>query len=122
MVDGVDRARALLDLSGVLELVGAWDRADAVAHDARALAEERGDAALVGWCDVSIAEIARKHGHYDDAVALLERAHATLTRHGDDAGAARALHLQGTVAAQQGKLDDAIGLYGTQPRDPRAHR
>lgn len=111
VLDGGERVRAMLDLAGVLELVGDWALAETSAAEARAIAEAGGDAAAVGWCDVSLAEIARKRGQYVDAERLLRQAHAVFVSGGDDAGAARALHLLGTVAAQQGDLDAAVTRY-----------
>ncbi len=113
---GDERAQALLDLAGVLELTGDWSGAEENAHRARELSVETSNRARTGWCDVALAETARKRGEYDAAVALLERAAASFTELGDDAGLARVLHLQGTVAAQRGSLDAARAAYDASRR------
>lgn len=111
VVEGGEQAKALLDLAGVLELVGEWEAAEATAQEARALAESLGDRVQVAWCDVQLGEIARKNGRYDDAVRRLGRARTIFTDADDRSGVARALHLLGTVAAQHGELAEARRLY-----------
>jgi tetratricopeptide (TPR) repeat protein len=111
VTDGSERAQALLDLAAVLELTGDWAGAEQTATQARELSVAEGDAGRVGWCDVALAETARKHGRYDDAVALLDRAAESFTAEADDAGLARVLHLQGTIAAQHNDLAGARQFY-----------
>jgi class 3 adenylate cyclase/tetratricopeptide (TPR) repeat protein len=111
VVAGTERAGVLRDLAGVLELAGDWDAAEATAEEARDLAAGAGDTVQVGWCDVSLGEIARKRGRFDAAVTLLDQAHAAFVAGHDEAGAARVLHLRGTIAAQQGDLADARRNY-----------
>ena len=67
-------AQSLLRLGDVLELVGSWARAEAVATEALGLAAAAGDDGAQGWAETALAEIARKHGRYDEASAHLERA------------------------------------------------
>jgi class 3 adenylate cyclase/tetratricopeptide (TPR) repeat protein len=111
IVEGADRAGVLRDLAGVLELAGDWDAAEATAREARDVAAGVGDSVQVGWCDVSLGEIARKRGRFDAAVELLDQARAAFDAQGDEPGAARVLHLRGTIAAQQGDLAVARSNY-----------
>lgn len=106
-----DRPQVLLDLAAVLERVGRWDIAFETAVEARGLAEAAEDDTTVGWAHVAIAEIERKRGRYDDAVALLELADVTFAGVAVDNGRARVSHLRGTIAAQQGDLAEARRHY-----------
>lgn len=116
VTEGGERAQVLLDLAGVLELTGDWAAAEENATRARELSVTAGDASRIGWCDVALAETARKRGHYDDAGDLLTRAAETFTALDDQAGLARVLHLQGTIAAQHNDLAGARSWYEASRR------
>jgi tetratricopeptide (TPR) repeat protein len=107
IIDEAERAEILLRLGEVLELVGEWDRAMQVESEALQLAGAAQDIGLVGWCQTSLAEVARKQGRYDDAAELLESAAVSFDQVGEAAGKGRVLHLAGTVAAQRGELETA---------------
>jgi predicted ATPase len=111
LVDGEERRSALLKLGEVLELVGSWERAEAVEREALALAEASDDPTAVAWCEVALAEVARKQGRYDEAAERLGRAGECFATSHDRAGEGRVLHLQGTLAAQHGDLDAAKSRY-----------
>lgn len=119
VLDGAPRAEVLVALAGVLDLVGEWERAEQTANEALDVATASGDHVQAAWARVSLAEVARKQGHLDASVALLERARETFATAGDDAGTGRVLHLLGTVAAQRGNLSDARRHY-EDSRDLRA--
>lgn len=111
LVDDDERRAALLKLGGVLELVGSWERAETVELEALALAERSGVASAVAWCEVALAEVARKQGRYDEASGRLDRAARLFGETDDRAGKGRVFHLGGTLAAQRGDLDGARSLY-----------
>jgi predicted ATPase/class 3 adenylate cyclase len=106
-----ERADVLLRLGKVLELVGDWLRAEEVEREALTLAERLDDAASRAWCEVALAEVARKQGRYDEAAGLLESAARSFVAVSDDAGAGQVHHLAGTLAAQRGDYDAAVERY-----------
>jgi tetratricopeptide (TPR) repeat protein len=69
------------------------------------------DPARVAWCDTSLAEIARKQGHYDEAAERLAAARAGFEATGADDGLGQVLHLGGTLAAQRGDYAAARSCY-----------
>jgi tetratricopeptide (TPR) repeat protein len=111
VVEQAERSAVLLKLGEVLELVGDWDRAETVEREALDLAETAGDLDAVGWCEVGLAEVARKQGRYDEAAGLLDSADAHFGEVGNLAGRGRVLHLAGTIAAQRGDLAEAGDRY-----------
>jgi predicted ATPase len=111
IVDEAEKAEVLLKLGEVLELVGEWERAEAVEGEALALARDYGETAVVGWCQTALAEVARKQGRYDEAAELLESAATVFGELGEEAGKGRVLHLAGTVSAQRGDLETAMARY-----------
>ncbi|MEQ9005248.1 MAG: tetratricopeptide repeat protein [Pseudomonadales bacterium] len=108
---GDERAEVLLGMGKVLELIGDWGRAAAVAREARELAAGAGNEGRMARCDAALAEVARKQGHYDEATELLARAADTFRRIGDEEGLGLALHVSGTIAAQRGDFDAARRAY-----------
>lgn len=106
-----ERPQALLKLGEVLELVGDWVRAESVEKEAAELALTAGDEVTVGWCEAALAEVARKHGRFEEVDERLGRAIAAFERHGEKTGKGRVLHLAGTIAAQRGDLDTAKQRY-----------
>ena len=111
LVEAGPRVEALLKLGKVLELVGEWGRAEKVVAEALGLAQDLGDRLACAGCETALAEIVRKQGRYDEAVARLERAARDFGALGDDAGVGRVLHLAGTVAAQRGDYAKATENY-----------
>lgn len=111
LLPDVDRGATLLGLGKVLELVGNWARAEAVANEALALSIQLGDGDAQGWAEAALAEISRKQGKFEAAAAQLDAAAAHFAAAGDDAGLGQVWHLAGTVAAQQGDLERARRHY-----------
>lgn len=111
LVEGAERAEALLRLGRVLELTGAWDRAAEAAREAGGIAAALDDNRLAARCEAALAEVARRQGQYDESVQRLESAVATFRAEGDDEGLGLALHGMGTVAAQRGDFDAARRCY-----------
>jgi class 3 adenylate cyclase/tetratricopeptide (TPR) repeat protein len=106
-----ERADVLLKLGRVLELVGDWPRAEDVEREALALAEHLQDDGSRAWCQVALAEVARKQGRYEEAAGLLDTAVLSFEAAGDEAGVGQVHHLAGTLAAQQGDYDAAVASY-----------
>ena len=111
LVENRARVDVLLKLGKVLELVGNWQRAEQVDADAIVLAENLGDEHSRASCETALAEVARKQGRYDEALARLDRAAREFHALGDENGAAKVLHLAGTVAAQRGDYKTAVANY-----------
>ena len=105
------RVDALLKLGKVLELVGNWRRAEKVEAEAMALAEELGDDHAKATCETALAEVARKQGRFDEAMARLDRAASEYRSLGEESGVANVLKLVGTVAAQRGDYAKAVENY-----------
>jgi tetratricopeptide (TPR) repeat protein len=111
LLGGSERARTMLRLGKVLELVGLWGRAEDVEQEALALATELGDASTQGWSEAALAEVARKQGRYDEATRHLDAATILFRALGEESGVGQVLHLAGTVAAQRGEYDVARARY-----------
>ncbi|HEX5013227.1 MAG TPA: AAA family ATPase [Candidatus Limnocylindrales bacterium] len=102
LVDQRERVTRSIALAEVLHLTGDVPSAIAIVEEVRHAAEAIGDADLLARCDHSLGVSARRVGRFDDAVSLLESAHARFVQAGDRAGAAAVLQDSGTVAAQRG--------------------
>jgi tetratricopeptide (TPR) repeat protein len=87
------------------------DRAEAIVQAVRDAAVGTGDVRLVARCDHSLAESARRLGRFADAEARLDSALEGFRTVEDDRGAAEALQVMGTVAAQRGDPDRARSRY-----------
>jgi len=111
LVDEGARVDVLLKLGKVLELVGNWRRAEQVDGEAMTLAEALADDHAKASCETALAEVARKQGRFDEALARLERAASEFRSLGEDTGVGSVLKLVGTVAAQRGDYDKAVENY-----------
>ncbi|MFP5342865.1 MAG: AAA family ATPase [Candidatus Limnocylindria bacterium] len=111
LLEGTDRVERLLTLAELFHITGDVGRAEAVATDARAIADAHDDQWLVARSDHSLAESARRGGRFDEAGAILLRALERFRAIGDDAGAADVLQILGTVAAQRGDVAQARTRY-----------
>jgi class 3 adenylate cyclase/tetratricopeptide (TPR) repeat protein len=111
LVEGSARVDVLLKLGKVLELTGKWPRAEEVEGEALSLAQRDGDGHARASCETALAEVARKQGRYDEALARLERARRDFEAAGDEAGVGMVLHLTGTLAAQRGDYPKAVEHY-----------
>lgn len=111
LVEGSARADVLLRLGKVLELTGDWPRAEAVGKEALELARAAGDRALGARSEAALAEVARKHGRYEEAFERLTRAADTFREIADEPGLGLAYHVFGTIAAQRGDLAGARAAY-----------
>ncbi len=106
-----ERGAVLLKVEQVLELVGEWARAEAVATEALELAVASDDGDAQGWAHAALADIARKQGRYDESTGHTDAAATLFAVADDDAGLGQVWHLAGTVAAIGGDLDLALQRY-----------
>jgi class 3 adenylate cyclase/tetratricopeptide (TPR) repeat protein len=111
LLDGAERVDAAVAMADVLHLIGEIPRAEEVVLEARTVASELGDPALIARCDHSLAESVRRVGRYDEALDLLAQATEGFRSVGDDLGVAAALQIVGTVNAQRGDLETARSRY-----------
>jgi tetratricopeptide (TPR) repeat protein len=111
LLDGAARIDRQLRLVEVLHVTGDVARAEALATDARLLAEALGDGARIARADHRLAECLRRTGRFDEAAARLEAAREMFASAGDEAGVADALQVLGTVNAQRGDLEVARVNY-----------
>lgn len=111
LVEGADRVDVLLKIGKVLELVGNWRRAEEVDTQALALATTCDDGKWLASCETALAEVSRKQGRFDDALARLDRAARGFEAAGDEPGVGLVKHLAGTVAAQRGDYPKAVESY-----------
>ena len=111
LLPDAERVEALLELGKVLELVGQLERARAEETSALVLAEQLGDERSRAWCEVALAEVARRQARFDEAAARLARAADAFESLGEDPGLGRVLHLEGTLASQRGSPAEARARY-----------
>ena len=110
LADG-ERVGVLRRLGKVLELRGGWVDAETTYRSAIELATHVGDDRQRAGAQADLAESLRKQGRFDDAHQQLTDAGVTFTRIDDPAGLALVLHLQGTLASQQGQYGPARLAY-----------
>ena len=108
VVEPDGRAELLQRLGHVLELRGAWREAEQTYAAALEVCVARGDDPAASRVLADLAEVARKQGRFGEAAARLREAREV---HSDDAGLARILHLEGTLASQQGHYEQARVAY-----------
>lgn len=111
LLSSAQQVSVLRKLGEVLQLVGQWKEADTTYQQALVLAGRLGDQTAQAWCQIAIGELFRLQGLYPQASEWLEKAQDTFEGLNDLAGVGRALHLEGTLAAQQGNLDEAQRLW-----------
>ncbi len=111
LLEGRERAQALLALGKVFDLVADWAGAETAAAEALELSETDGDVNGQAWAHAALAEIRRKQGEFESATAELDAAAEQFIATSDDAGLGQVWHLAGTVAAQRGDLELARRRY-----------
>ena len=122
LVEQGERVDVLLKLGKVLELVGNWRRAEEVDGEAMALAEELGDDHAKASCETALAEVARKQGRFDEAVARLDRAAGEFRSLGEESGVGSVLNLVGHGRGAARRLREGGRELRGEPRDSRAGR
>jgi tetratricopeptide (TPR) repeat protein len=100
-----------LKLGEVFEIVGRWDDAKALYHQALEVSTREGEANFVARCQTAIGELFRKRGEYEDAATWLLRALNAFETMNDKAGVGKVLQSAGTLAVHQGNRDTAQSLY-----------
>jgi predicted ATPase len=98
LLAGNERWDVLLKLGKTLELAGRWQEAEPRYAEVVA----GGDPAHAARGEVARAELLRKQGRFDDALAANEHGRVGSLAVGDEAGVAQALNVAGTIAAQRG--------------------
>lgn len=102
----------MLKLGDVLQLVGQWQEAGDLYHQALTLAEELNNRSAQAWCQAATGELLRKQGLYAESVTRFKYARATFEELGNQTGVGQVLHYHGTLAAQQGDYELSNTLYG----------
>ncbi len=97
-----ERVETLLRLGQVLEIMGKWTETETAYNQALDLSVQLGDRLGQARCEIALGELNRKQGAYDAAVEWLERARGEFESVGDAAGIGQVLHIEGSIAAQQG--------------------
>ncbi|MFN2199625.1 MAG: tetratricopeptide repeat protein [Caldilineaceae bacterium] len=98
-------------LGEVLQLVGRWDEAEKLYHEAAMLAQETDQRAEEARSETAIGELLRLQGHYTTAWEQFEHARQEFDQIGDQEGVALTLHLSGNVAVQQGDYTTARSRF-----------
>ena len=110
LADG-ERTAVLRRLGKVLELRGGWADAETTYNEAIELARRLGNATEQAWAHADLAETLRKEGRFEETRQQLVFAGEIFTREQEDAGLGLVLHLEGTLASQQGNYDAARTAY-----------
>src|SRR6185295_3311714 len=97
-----ERTAVLRRLGKVLELRGGWADAETTYNKAIELARRLGNATEEAWAHADLAETLRKEGRFEDTRQQLVFAGEIFSREQEDAGLGLVLHLEGTLASQQG--------------------
>jgi class 3 adenylate cyclase/predicted ATPase len=116
LIDGVERAAALCDLGQVWQLIGKWTEAEALYHQALALAEQHADAPMQAQCQLAIGYLMWCKADYPEALDWLERARAGYEQIGDRHGLGQAIGRIGLVYSLQGDYPSALSYFGQQVR------
>ena len=106
-----DQAAVMLKLGQVLELVGQWQEAVEVVHQALALAERRNNLNEQAQAQRALGGLLRKQGEYAEALTWMARAQESFAQLHDPAGVSYLLADIGEVYRLQGKFAEAHGYY-----------
>jgi tetratricopeptide (TPR) repeat protein len=105
------RVLGLLRLGQVLELVGEWENAEEIDHEAERLARLINDAPSLAQAGRALGWLLRKQGKYADAEERLVRALEDYRNLGDSAGVSNVLADIGEIYRLQGKYAEARAYY-----------
>jgi adenylate cyclase len=111
LLSGVEKIPILLKLGEVFELVGNWDEAKDLYHQALEISSREHKTHEVALSQMAIGELYRKRGEYEDASTWLLKALHGFEILDDKVGVGKVLHSAGTLAAQQGNKHTAQSLY-----------
>ncbi len=98
-------------LGKVEQLMTQWNGAYIRYQQALALSEQSDDQLAQAWCQLDLGELFRLQGQYSESFVWLDKARSKFEMLGDLAGLGQVLHLEGTLAAQQGNLELAQTHY-----------
>lgn len=115
-----ERGPVLMKLGSVLELRGEWAQAASVFGEALELNQRLGEAGAAAGARAARADVMRKQGRFEDAVAELALAGEEFEAVEDAAGLGRVGHLRGTIAAQRGEYAEARRNYEASLKIRRA--
>lgn len=102
-----EKAKTLLKKSSILELVGRWEEAEALAREALEVARQVEDGKLLGRANDALGHLLMLKGKYDEADGYLETAAAFFGSSHDDRGTSKVYGHLGTLYFRQGKYEDA---------------
>jgi tetratricopeptide (TPR) repeat protein len=114
-----EKFSASIKLGQVLELVGKWNEAGDIYHQALNLARTLGGELggdlnarrFEAQAETSLGDLYRKQSRYAEAAEWLEKARQVFEELGDAVGMGQVLHFNGTVAAHQGNYALAKEFY-----------
>ncbi len=102
-----EKAKTLLKKSSILELVGRWEEAEALARQALELASAVNDDKLLGKANDALGHLLMLKGQYEEADGHLETAAAFFGSSHDERGTSTVYGHLGTLYFRQGKYEDA---------------
>lgn len=111
LLEGRERVEVLLLLGQVHELVGAWQAASDLDHEALALATDLGDEHGRATAEQALGWLGRKQGDYDEAGRWMALARASFERVGNLAGVSHVLADMGEVQRLRGNFGRALTYY-----------
>ncbi len=105
--NGMEKAKTLLKKSSILELVGRWEEAEALAREALLEANKVSSDELLGRANDALGYLLMLKGRYEEADGYLETAAAFFGSSHDDRGTSKVYGHLGTLYFRQGKYEDA---------------
>lgn len=111
LMNEYDQVPVLRSLGRVLEFASDWAGATEIYQTTLALSEHLGRRRNIAYSKLSIGDILRKQGKFEQASEWLKNAADDLQTLEDEAGIGQALHSLGTLAAQTGDYGRALELY-----------
>ncbi|MBI1226410.1 MAG: tetratricopeptide repeat protein [Bacteroidetes bacterium] len=102
-----EKTKTLLKKSSILELVGRWEEAEALAREALEVAREVNDNKMLGRANDQLGHLLMLKGRYEEADGYLETAAAFFGSSHDDRGTSKVYGHLGTLYFRQGKYEDA---------------
>jgi class 3 adenylate cyclase/tetratricopeptide (TPR) repeat protein len=103
----VEYVNLLINLGGILELVGDWDAGLARYNEALALAEKQDNPALIARTHYTIGSLYRRRGAYEQALEHFNISRSLAIAHNDEATHSRVLYDMAVIMWQQGSYEQA---------------
>ncbi|MCC6724836.1 MAG: tetratricopeptide repeat protein [Saprospiraceae bacterium] len=105
--DKTEKTKTLLKKSSILELIGRWEEAEALARQALESAQAVKQNKLMGRANDALGHLLMLKGRYDEAHDYLEAAAADFGSSHDDRGTSKVYGHLGTLYFRKGKYEDA---------------